>query len=147
MWWTDGRKSPTADPMRPLLFPIPFAICRQQCKSPDKSRFNCLCAPHDAIQSGLRTCYHNLPRYGQIGPFSPSRFLALTYDLPIQWRHNGCDGVTNHQPRDCLLNRLFRRRSKKTSKLRVTGLCAGNSPMTGEFAAQRASNAKNVSIW
>ena len=26
------------------------------------------------------------------------------------------------------LNRLFRRRSKKTSKLRVTGLCVGNSP-------------------
>ena len=39
------------------------------------------------------------------------------------------------------------RRSKKTSKLRVTGLCAGNSPGTGEFPTQRASNAKNVSIW
>ena len=25
--------------------------------------------------------------------------------------------------------------SKKTSKLRVTGLCEGNSPMTGEFTA------------
>ena len=46
-----------------------------------------------------------------------------------------------------LLNLLFRRRSKKTSKLRVTGLCAGNSPETGEFPAQRASNAGNVSIW
>ena len=46
-----------------------------------------------------------------------------------------------------LLNRLFRRRSKKTSKLRVTGLCAGNSPETGEFPALRASNAENVSIW
>ena len=45
----------------------------------------------------------------------------------------------NHQPHSCLLNRLFRRRSKKTSKLRVTGLCAGNSPGT--------SNAENVSIW
>ena len=37
--------------------------------------------------------------------------------------------------------------SKKTSKLRVTGICAGNSPATGEFPAQRASNAENVSIW
>ena len=36
---------------------------------------------------------------------------------------------------------------KETSKLRVTGLCAGNSPGTGEFPAQRASNAENVSIW
>ena len=38
------------------------------------------------------------------------------------------DGVSNHQPHGCLLNRLFRRRSKKTPKLRVTGLCAGKSP-------------------
>ena len=60
----------------------------------------------------------------------------------LQWRHNGRDGVLNYQPRDCLLNRLFRRRSKKTSKLRVTGLCAGNSPMTGEFPAQMTSNAE-----
>ena len=42
--------------------------------------------------------------------------------LPLRWRHNGRDSVSNHQPHDCLLNRLFRRRSKKTSKLRVTGL-------------------------
>ena len=48
---------------------------------------------------------------------------------------------------DCLLNRLFGRRSKKTSKLRVTGLCEGNSLVTGEFHAQRASNAENVFIW
>ena len=44
-------------------------------------------------------------------------------------------------------DRLFRYRSKKTSKLRVTGLCAGNSPGTGEFPAQMASYAENVSIW
>ena len=67
--------------------------------------------------------------------------------LSLQWRHNGRDSVWNHQPYDCLLNRLFRRRSKKTSKLRVTGLCAGNWPGTGEFPAQMASNAENVSIW
>ena len=65
----------------------------------------------------------------------------------LQWRHNGHDGVSNHQPHDCLLNRLFRNRSKKTSKPRITGICAGNSPVTGEFHAPRASNAENVSIW
>ena len=59
----------------------------------------------------------------------------------------GSIGVSNHQPHDCLLSRLFRRRSKKISKLRVTGLCEGNSPGTGEFPAQMASNAENVSIW
>ena len=36
---------------------------------------------------------------------------------------------------------------RKHSKLHVTGLCAGNSPVTGEFPAQMASNAENVSIW
>ena len=35
----------------------------------------------------------------------------------LQWRHNGCDGVSNHQPHDCLLNRLFGHISKKISKL------------------------------
>ena len=54
--------------------------------------------------------------------FNNSHYCAL------QWRHYDHDCVSNHQPRGCLLNRLFRRRSKKTSKLRVTGLCVGNSP-------------------
>ena len=48
--------------------------------------------------------------------------------LTLHWRHDDHDGVSNHQPHGCLLNRLFRSRSKKTSKLRVTGLCVGNSP-------------------
>ena len=48
--------------------------------------------------------------------------------FPLHWRHNDHDGVSDHQPYGCLLNRVFRRRSKKTSKLRVTGLCVGNSP-------------------
>ena len=56
----------------------------------------------------------------------------------LQWRHNGRHGVSNHQPHDRLL---------KTSQFRVTGLCAGNSPGTGEFPAQKASNEENVSIW
>ena len=64
--------------------------------------------------------------------------------MTLQWRHNGRDGVSNHQHHDCLLNRLFRRRSKKTSKLLVTGLYAGKSPGTGEFPAQMASNADDV---
>ena len=66
---------------------------------------------------------------------------------PLRWRHNEHDDVSNHQPHDCLLKRLFRRRSKKTSKLRVPGLWEGNSPVTSEFPAQRTSSAENVSIW
>ena len=55
--------------------------------------------------------------------------------------------TTASQITNCLLNLLFRRRSKKTSKLSVTGICERNSPVTGEFPSQRASNAENASIW
>ena len=57
------------------------------------------------------------------------------------------DDVSNHQRLHCLLNYWFRRRPKKTSRLRVTGLCVENSPVTGECPAQKASDAENVSIW
>ena len=73
--------------------------------------------------------------------------LCTNSFISLEWCHNGRDGVSNHQPHDCLLNRLFVRRSKKISKLRVTGLCAGKSPGTSELPAQMASNAENVSIW
>ena len=80
-------------------------------------------------------------------PLEPSGYHEPRYSTSLQWCHNEHDGVSNHQPRDCLLSRLFMRRSKKTSKFRVTGLCEGNSPGAGEFPAQRASNAENISIW
>ena len=60
----------------------------------------------------------------------------------LQWRHNERDGFSNHRHSDCLLKRFFRSRWKKTSKLRVTGLCEGNPPVTGGFPSQRASNAE-----
>ena len=66
---------------------------------------------------------------------------------PLQWRHNDRDGVSNHQPSDCLLSPFIRHRLKKASTPRVTGLCEGNSPVTGEFPTQMASNVENVSIW
>ena len=77
---------------------------------------------------------------------SPTR-VRVIYLPTLQCRHNRRDGVSNHQSHGCLLNRLFRHRWKKTSKLRVTGLCVGNSAETGEFPAQMTSNAENVSIW
>ena len=73
--------------------------------------------------------------------------VAVYLQKTLPWRHNGRDGVSSHQAHDCLLSRLFSRRSKKTSKLPVTGLCAGNSPVIGDFLAQMASNAENISIW
>ena len=59
------------------------------------------------------------------------------YSISLRWRHYGRDSVSNNQPHDCLLNRFCRRRAKKTSKHRVTGLCARNSPAPGDFSAQR----------
>ena len=74
-------------------------------------------------------------------------YLPLPVRYPSRWRYNELDGVSNHQPHDCLLNRLFKAPMKETSKLCVAGLCAGNSPVTGEFPVQRARNAENISIW
>ena len=65
----------------------------------------------------------------------------------LQLCHDEHDGVSNHRLPGCLLNHLFGRRSKKALKLLVIGLCEGNSPVTDEFPAQRASNAENASIW
>ena len=48
--------------------------------------------------------------------------------LSLQWRNNDHDGVSNHQPHGCLPKRLYMRWLKKTSTLRVTGLCEWNSP-------------------
>ena len=77
----------------------------------------------------------NLAGNSSVNTFSSDHFISL------QWRHNEHDRISN------LLNRLFRRRSKETPKLRTTGLCAENSPVTGEFPADRASNAETVSVW
>ena len=65
---------------------------------------------------------------------------------PLLWCHNDRIGVSNARHlrlHEC----LFRRKSKKTSKLRIAGLCEGNSSVTGEYPAQRASKVENVSIW
>ena len=73
-------------------------------------------------------------------------YSHITFQIQtLQWRQNGHDGVPNHQPHDCLLNPLVRHRSKKASKPRV--LCEWNSTVTGEFPAQMAGSAENVSIW
>ena len=94
-------------------------------------------------QTGHKYIYFNSEWTGQYVKY----ILFVDGLFSLRWRHNERDSVSNHQPHDCLLNRLFGRRSKKTSKLRVTGLCAGNSPGTGEFPAQMASYAENVVIW
>ena len=65
----------------------------------------------------------------------------------LQWRHNERRGISNHRRLDFVLNRFFRRSSKKISKLRVTGHCEENPPVTDGSPSQRVSNAENVAIW
>ena len=68
--------------------------------------------------------------------------------MTLQRCHNERDGVSNYQRIDCLLNRLFRGRSKKTSKLHaILVFCEGNSPVLGGFPWQRASNTENILTW
>ena len=73
--------------------------------------------------------------------------MCATISVPLQWHHNEHHGVSNYRRLVCSLNRLFRRESKKTSNLRLIGLCGGNPPVTDGFPSQRASNAEYISIW
>ena len=103
--------------------------------------FIIICHFHNLFLSGLNlSCVTENAR-----DFKWSIMCPRFWPLPLHWLHNGRDCVSNHQPHDCLLNRLFRRKSKKTLKLRVTGLCVEFTG-AGEFPAQMASNAENVSI-
>ena len=81
-----------------------------------------------SIHGTWRTWYFTLIEATMTGYFNAvkSNFIKGT----LQWRHNGRDSVSNHQLRDCFLNRFFRRRSKKISKLRVAGLCVHKWPVT-----------------
>ena len=83
-----------------------------------------------------------------------SRILSSNFSSPKTNEFNqmfrarsGHYWIPHHICIDCLPNRVFKRRSRKTSKFHVTGLCEGNSPVTGEFPSQKASNAENVFSW
>ena len=65
----------------------------------------------------------------------------------LQWRHIERNAVSYHWRLDCFHNRLFRHWSKKISRLHLIGLWRENSSVTGDFPAQRASDAKDDSIW
>ena len=92
----------------------------------------------NVIPGACATCnFANLVRgpyqYAKTVVFGLVIFASFIHFIPLQWCHNKRDGVWNHRRLGCLLNRLFRRRPKKTSKLHATGLCEGNSPVTSEF--------------
>ena len=97
-----------------------------------------------ALRPGMWT-WSSFPNHGPISHSKISVQWTRLYHLsgillplqPLQWRHDERDGVPNYHRLDHLLSHLFTRRSKKTSKLRVTGLCEGISPVPCEFPAQK----------
>ena len=77
------------------------------------------------------------------------RTILLTVELKqsLQWRHNERDGVSNHQPHDWLLN-LYSGADQRKPQSSVSLSFVREIPRaTGEFPAQRASNAEKVSTW
>ena len=61
----------------------------------------------------------NGDKSGSILANSREKLVSFEYHdvvFALQWHHNGRDSVSNHQPHHCLLSRLFRCKSKKTSK-------------------------------
>ena len=102
---------------------------------------------HNDLHSDMRICKYERMTEGlfqQSIEWAACESRQETYTL--QWRHNERNGVTIHRLMDCLLNRLFRcKRSKKTSKLRVTGLWGGihrwpvNSPHKGSVTRKMFS--------
>ena len=94
-------------------------------------------SPHNCCGVGIRLWLSDI-----CGTIQDDKTSVTKIDTALLWRHNDLDGVSSHQPHDCLLNPLFMCISKKTSKLRFIGLCAGNSPITGELSTQRAVTQK-----
>ena len=106
MAWRCPGDKPVSEPM--LIFVLMhICVTRPQWVN-DGTLDNKHCLPDNLI---LLVISHWVPNY------------------PLQWCHNEHHWIPNQQPCECLLNRLFRCRSKKTSRHRVTGLCAGNSPV------------------
>ena len=115
-------------------------IIRWSTKSPDSwflvKIIMLLIVPKRIVQSFNHTNFGNLTHtnflwrammpnekypYAEVNMWLISSNYNRFHKKALRWRHNGHNCVSNHQHRHCLLNRLFERRSKKTSQLRVTG--------------------------
>ena len=72
--------------------------------------------------------------------------VSVWKEIALQWRHNGRDGVSNHQPHDCLLSRLFKAQIKENTKVPRHWPLWGELKviLTDQFPAQRVSNAEMV---
>ena len=121
--------SPHKGPVTRKIFPFDyvFMLSQKYFRAKDtleaKIRIN---ITHPKLFSD--TCIGSYP--GHTHYTTPPLTPLLRLWKSLQWRHN--DGVSNQRRSDGLLNRLFGRRPKKTSKLCVTNVFEGNPPVTGD---------------
>ena len=100
-----------------------------------------LCTPVDSKLYILRLSHRWFAKINSIysihcrGMLQYKTLFRKDISPSLQWRHNGRDNVSNHQPHDCLLSRLFRHRSKKTSKFRAS-LAFVRSPVNSPHKGQ-----------
>ena len=78
------------------------------------------------VLSAVKSCQYTFASYSLL--CYHRNFMSNFYQQTFFWTST----IQRNHPHHCLLNRLLRRRSKKTWKLHVTGLCAGISPVTGK---------------
>ena len=95
----------------------------------------CLYSVKLDLGSGVQTL--SWTQINLLRPFCLPFVLVCMILLVLLWRHNERDGVWNHRRLDYLLNRLFRCRSQKASKPRVTGFWEGNPPVADGFPSQK----------
>ena len=124
-----------SNPLPPPLLGIWFLIHAEICIKPvlvKSPPADCASASaNKAILNGMSEWivqiypqhYHPAPPPPSTHPSTPKKVIKI---VPLQWRHNERDGVSNHRRIDCS---GVRRKSKKTLKLRTTGLCKGNPPV------------------
>ena len=145
-WWNSTVFKMWCTILNHGVLQLSTIITENSCHISARCRFKC---PFVTVDSRKNHTAVKTGRFAAIWVVNTSSKLKAwqLYNGALRWRHTERDGISNHQPHDCVLNRLFRHRRKKTSKLRVTGLCEGNSSLTDEFPAQNASNTENVSRW
>ena len=96
-------------------------------------------------QSGGPHCYRG-PKMAIAVLADVPALTGTRYSWTLQWRHNGRDGVSNHQPRFGY-STFIQAQIKENIKAPCHWSLCGNSPVTGEFPTQKVSNAEYASIW
>ena len=147
-WPTWRLKSPTLDCLSNCLFKLTS-------KRTSKPALLTLCERNPWPSQGPET-WKTFPWNDVIGTWNTQdRFtpcistdtLNMLNISTFGGRHNGRDGASNHQPRDCLLNRLSdadqRKHQSSASLAFVWGI--HRSPVNSPH--KKASNAENVSVW